>query len=626
MRLQFRSIELPGADRRVEFGPGLNLIVGEIATGKTSLIELARGLLGAFWESLPPEVEAASAGVQGEVLLRDERYEVFRPFGSGSLVEAAEIGGDEAVRLPVARPATPGGATYGDWLLTKLDLPHLVVPRAPTQPESDPTAVSISDYLRYTHIPQDQMGLEVFGHRNPFRNIKRKYVFEITYGFYGYETAILQEELRDVSSKIRGLELDSNALDRVLSGTALASRAELLAQLVDVEERQVVLSQRTRSQAVDSARNDPTLVEDRQRIFRMASEVAELLSSIAELDQASARLRELEDQLHHQIERTSRAIVAGTYIYDIEFRVCPRCGSAVGPTRTDDEHCLLCLQEPQLDFDRTTLLKEQERLEAQVSETAELIGYQRRQSDELRSRVADLETIRAELSASINARTHSWVSSEAEDLRAVAAEAASLEATADKLREFLDVHQRFDAGREELTILQDRRVDLQTRLEAERGQVAEAEERTRIMGEYFASILETFRAPQLGEATIDRGTYLPRISGRTFDSLSSPGWRTLVGVAYALAYHETALDLNLEVPAQLIVDSPATHLGSEGLDPERVAAMYRYFAEMCDRRGDAFQLIVVDNSVPSGAERFVRVRLSDADRLIPTAVLDDQGA
>lgn len=47
-RLRVEQIELLGGSRIVDFRSGLNLVRGDITTGKTTLIRLVRALLGAI--------------------------------------------------------------------------------------------------------------------------------------------------------------------------------------------------------------------------------------------------------------------------------------------------------------------------------------------------------------------------------------------------------------------------------------------------------------------------------------------------------------------------------------------------------------------------------------------------
>ncbi len=59
MKVRIESIRLLGADRNFEFSSGLNIIVGSIATGKTTLQRCMRGLLGSGLENFPPARRAA---------------------------------------------------------------------------------------------------------------------------------------------------------------------------------------------------------------------------------------------------------------------------------------------------------------------------------------------------------------------------------------------------------------------------------------------------------------------------------------------------------------------------------------------------------------------------------------
>lgn len=88
--------------------------------------------------------------------------------------------------------------------------------------------------------------------------------------------------------------------------------------------------------------------------------------------------------------------------------------------------------------------------------------------------------------------------------------------------------------------------------------------------EYLARL----HVPTFGEpltASIDRKTYLPIVSGRSFDSLSSQGLQVLVNVAYALALHTVAADRDLPLPGLLIIDGPSSNVRTVGYDAERLA-------------------------------------------------------
>ena len=180
MKLQVNELRLEGAERSISLSPGLNIITGPIASGKTTLVRYLRFLIGNSLGQLPIEARTKVVAVSGSVDLGDKSFLIMRPAVTTKTARVEIASGDETWRLPAT--AAPDGKTYVNWLLEHLDLPRVDVPSAPTRPDSDPTPVSINDYLLYSYLAQDELGFSVFGHRDSFRNIKRKYVFDITYG------------------------------------------------------------------------------------------------------------------------------------------------------------------------------------------------------------------------------------------------------------------------------------------------------------------------------------------------------------------------------------------------------------------------------------------------------------
>src|ERR1035441_216701 len=89
--LELETIELVGGGRVVEFWPGLNIIQGDITTGKTTLIRLIRAMLGTMPNALEPEVNYIRA-IRGLVKLSDRSWRIYRPrtTTADALVEIAE--------------------------------------------------------------------------------------------------------------------------------------------------------------------------------------------------------------------------------------------------------------------------------------------------------------------------------------------------------------------------------------------------------------------------------------------------------------------------------------------------------------------------------------------------------
>ena len=351
MRTQVTEITLEGADRTVALTPGLNIITGPIASGKTTLVRYLRFLLGASLGQLPIEARTNVSSVSGSVDLAEKSFSIVRPAVTTVNARVEIAGHDQTWRLPAS--SSPDGNTYVNWLLAQLDLPRIDVPSAPTRPDSESTPVSINDYFLYSYLAQDELGFSVFGHRDPFKNIKRKYVFDITYGFYDLNTAQIQERLRDVQSRLRELRSRRELFDTFFDGTPLEDRVRIEHELREVNGE----LQEVQTAALDLAtvpHESTSTAQLQVEILELESQSAGLQAAMDAEKQSLTNLRELAHQLEAQSGKLTRSIVSHKHLTDLEFVVCPRCGTEIGSQRAPAHICYLCLQEPSLEFSRET--------------------------------------------------------------------------------------------------------------------------------------------------------------------------------------------------------------------------------------------------------------------------------
>jgi hypothetical protein len=126
-------------------------------------------------------------------------------------------------------------------------------------------------------------------------------------------------------------------------------------------------------------------------------------------------------------------------------------------------------------------------------------------------------------------------------------------------------------------------------------------------------------------AAINQTTYLPEVTGRPFDELSSQGLTVLVNVAHALAHHTVYLDHELPLPGLLVLDGLSNNVGHEGFDLERRDDTYRLLMEEVEKYTGRMQVIAVDNDVPAFASNAVVLTLSPENRLIRLGQADAVG-
>ncbi|NIN00187.1 MAG: hypothetical protein GTO24_19550 [candidate division Zixibacteria bacterium] len=572
MRVRINSLALEGTSRRIKFEPGLNIVTGPIASGKTTLLRLARALLGTPLDNLPPEAREAVTAISGELVLGSSVYSVLRSAVTTRTARVDIAGEAEAFRLPVSQVDRESETTYVRWLLDRLGLPRLEVPSAPTKPESEPTPISLNDYLLYCTLPQDEIGFSVFGHSDPFRNIKRKYVFEIVYGLYSVQTAQLQEKLRDIQAQLRQLHSQHELFARFLGDTALANRAEIERDL-ERARSEVANIEADVLETARRARESPDIESLQNRVLELQTKIQRLRADSEAEEHSIQDLEGLASQLESQLGKITRSIVAQKHLINIEFVVCPRCGAKVEQPRGDDAHCYLCLQLPQPQLSRQALIDEQARVEAQLAETRELLATRQERLQGLNKKLGLIHAEEEDAKRELDYLTQTFVSSEASRISSLAGRRAEAKARVGQLRDYLSVYQKLDEAQQLAAQLAEQKSEIEASIVAATGREAEIQQRINHLTDHFNDILDRFHPPEFGEekrSAIDRRTYLPSYRGRRFDDLSSPGLGTLVNVAYALAHQQTAIELGLKLPNILFIDGLSDHLGEEGLDPERV--------------------------------------------------------
>ena len=385
---------------------------------------------------------------------------------------------------------------------------------------------------------------------------------------------------------------------------------EVKAELEQVETAAVDLASAPQK-AADTAQLQGKILE----VERLS---AEQQSAIIAEEQSLNNLKALINQLEAQSGKLTRSIVSDKHLTDLEFVVCPRCGTGVSSDRSSGHTCYLCLQEPSLEFSRDILVGEQGAVEQQLREAQDLLGEKetrltglRRQLDEASD---ELSTKRTEL----DFQTRTYVSERATRIASTAARRARLAARSEQLGEYLGVLSKIDEANGVAAGLMAEKETLEQELAAAMTESSDSQRKVGHLRDRFNELLQQLRPPKFGEqelSDLNPTTYLPVYYGRAFGEVSSPGLVTLINLSHALAHHLTALELGLKLPQILIIDGLSEHLGQEGLDPERLMAAYDLLIDTSNKRPE-LQLIVVDNEIPEKARPFVRLELSEEDRLI----------
>jgi DNA repair exonuclease SbcCD ATPase subunit len=194
-----------------------------------------------------------------------------------------------------------------------------------------------------------------------------------------------------------------------------------------------------------------------------------------------------------------------------------------------------------------------------------------------------------------------------------AAELARIQQELASLDRIQDAHSRLSQQHDEITEIEKQQAERRERLVLDSAEVHSLEEVLEHLNQLFRRIILGIDLPNsTGRARLDPETLLPLVDEQPFHKRGG-GARAAVSIAYSLAlltYVREQEDAKL--PAFLMVDSPQKNLGSNQEDKALSRRVYQrlidYMSELdAERYNRPFQVIIVDNDIPSDIARQVKV-------------------
>jgi hypothetical protein len=269
---------------------------------------------------------------------------------------------------------------------------------------------------------------------------------------------------------------------------------------------------------------------------------------------------------------------------------------------------------------REDLIREQDRIGAQLEETEELVGVRQARAQQVGRQLAVLERERILVAQDLDAHVRGYVSDQADQIAESARKREELVGAIAQLTDYLALYAKLDEASRRAETLASQAEAIEADLEGRSARRQTSEQRIDELETTFAALVEEIGIPRFSgdpRAAINRETYLPIINGRSFAQLSSGGLKVLTNVAHALAHHEAAIRLNLQLPGLILLDGVTKNVGRDEYDWARAEAVFRALIRLSETFGDHLQLIVSANDVPDFVLPFVRLHLYDYDRLIP---------
>lgn len=607
----------------VEFYKGVNIIYGDSATGKSSILNLIDYLLGAKKFDLYPEIESAGKYAVLDVDLNSNRYTIKRDIFNPKLpIEVYPCKFDDIDRyackkyLPTfaENSSFPGLDYYSNFLLDNLDLPKVKLKESPTKDDSKLVRLSFRDIFKYCYVDQDTLGSKGFlKSENYAVQTKNKEVFKYIFNALDSNLSNLEGLLSEKTSERKAIE----------------KKYELVADFLRESEFDTI-------HALDDnvGKIDFQIKELKQEIEKLNKNCVsdnEIFSIIKdELKNISFKRRDLLHQSQDRklkVEKFTR--LKNDYINDInKFKASIAANSVIGKISVEKEICPICDNELDVSLakgrftinDNEKISHEINLLKRRIRDTDSIISKTKEDWDNINIQLKKLDEVESEAIKVQEKNTKELTSPYLAERDIYTTKLGEL---TQKRKEFINrlkvrnQHKHLSTSIKSLDI---RISSIKDDIELLKKSAPSMSSILSELADYLHSYLKFVKIKSPNDISYDSKSFSAKVRGIEYSSLTSGGLRTIVCIGYLCSLLEASLNFQLNYPSFLMIDTVGKYLGKtkeqnyimtdnqkkadnmEAVsDPLKYKNIYEFIlalSEKFENQDRTCQIILVDNDVP----------------------------
>lgn len=637
----------------VSFNPGVNIIYGDITTGKSSILNLIDYLLGGKNFNLYPEIEATARYAVLDVYLNDVRYSIKRDiYDAKKMVEVYQCGFEEIDRhvpskyLPSYQNdiLTKENGFYSDFLLDSLNLEKIRIKNSPSKTDSGLSRLSFRDIFKYCYVDQDDLGSKGFLDRgNYVLEAKHTEVFKFIFNALDTQISDINAEISEKSNRKHKLEKKYEYISEFLRDTDFDSKENIESLLETTEENIFFLTKKIHETKYRyTANND---------VYKAIKEAAnELNYEVSKTEQSISDSRQ-------KIENFTR--LKNEYILDInKFKSIQETRNGIGEKKEEVSLCPICSNILPVEIAKESFeISDYENISHEISSLrrrlheVDRIIVQSRQEWELQSiKLNKLKSSRDEARAALDKNTVDMVSPYLAETDTLISKLASLEQQKKELVFLIKIRNQQSSIYNDIIKLIDNIKSLNERLDKLKAETPSISNIIEKMSDYLNSYLRKINIKDRYAVGIRADKFFLYIRDIDYQKLTSGGLRTIASIGYLCSFMRASLDVDMNYPTFLMIDTVGKYLGKtkdndkyktetsleddkkEGVsDPEKYKNIYEYMIDLSgkfEEKGRLCQFILVDNDVPPHIIKeyagFVVAHFSsDGQNNLPVGLIDD---
>lgn len=618
MSIRIRHLRLLGKSRNYDVsflrdGERLPLavIAGEIATGKTSILEFIEYCLGGSTHPQHPEIERQAHTALLEIELNGDTVVVDRALFSTqnfAWVHQSSLNTFDVPHARSRRTINPpsGEDSLSTFLLEALGLAGIDLKEAPTKAESPTQPMSIRDLLPLAYLDDDRIGTEHLLFESTWiKNLKLQQVLEVVFGVHDEQLTKLNAQLDQLREVRRKAEEALATLRAFLDEQEIVGPLELAQH--EEELRREEASARAVLYQVESDMQAATEFATTQRSrYASARETAgEAAAAVRYQETLLARLLPLRGQYAEDERKLQFYAEARTLFDPLQVTICPSCQQTLpAPVEITEGVCTLCHQHVPIGDEPLEFKAELDAVRGRRRELERYIGEVEDEFGAARRRTVvsadEEEEARRALDATVATQLSPYVARRDDAIRRLERIRAQIAEVKQQVGWWAAVDQR------QIRVLRltEQRDGLRVRIAELTKSRPSREALIRDLSERFERTLKDFGFPKLydgGHPHLDE-KFTPIVRGVPYRNIGSKGAKTLTAIAWVLVIYELAIERKAPHPGFLMIDSPQQGLRPEGagggdefVHEEIGERVWERLIQSATSTPNDPQLVVVDN-------------------------------
>lgn len=619
--LWIESIErFPETDTNdsLSFKPGVNVIVGDLNSGKTTWLQMMDFLFGdnggpeqAFDKELVEKYE----GIKAKIHIGDGEYIIERNWQTpGAKTKTFVDGEPHSVK------------EFSHFMLDKLEIPLVTVPSG--NPYADRTWPELSFRDIYRHMyKQEGKWSDIAQKQNEV--VRSAVILQ----FFKKAKSLYSDEYGELVSKQKqrdNIEAQKSVYSNVLQNVAVelvkdpgmsvaitedslnGAKKKIEEEIKDVEkQKEDFLKEHTAKLADETNERKIDFDSIGKNIRGLMRQLDIFNNEKVEIVKRNQELVSYQKTLNDELARFSRATDAARLLSDLKISHCPACDQKVPPNRYQQNKCSLCGQEEHVHADTELSDKRVSFEKAQIEEE---LTELRIQIKELDSNIASIDSKMEDLKGSLNTEQMKLRNIESLSLAGLPSEVAVLDMRLGSLAEkneqlvrlgsSLKERERYDSDieklNEQIVLLEKEIKDLAPNVNYS-GLSGILSDR---MNTYIKAVnIDDISKWKTGRVTanLKRDSFKMLLDGQGW-TVKSGGTKNYV---IQLAYHYAALSLCKEeehdFPGLLVIDFPPHFAKADDLKGSE-NYLLKPFVELCSEEGMADTQVIVAGRAFEGLE------------------------